>query len=63
MNFILCEHDVLGLKASTARSKSSGIRFYHIISGKRLRKGVGEVGILGDWFGAQKQIGESPAPI
>ena len=34
VNFILSEHDVLGLKPDTIRSKISGIRFPHIISGK-----------------------------
>ena len=33
-NFILGEHDVSGLTASTARSKISGIRFQHLISGE-----------------------------
>ena len=34
VNFILTERDVLGLDASTVRSKISGIRFRHIISGE-----------------------------
>lgn len=33
MNFILGEHDVIGLKSATVRSKISGIRRCHIISG------------------------------
>ena len=32
-NFVLCEHDVLGSKKSTSRSKISGVRLSHIISG------------------------------
>ena len=33
MQFILSEHDVLGLNASIVRSKISGIRYPHLISG------------------------------
>ena len=33
MNFILSGHDVLGLKASTIRSKISGIRIHPLICG------------------------------
>ena len=35
MNFILIEHDVLGLRASTIRGEVGGIRFFHIISGQQ----------------------------
>ena len=42
MNFILCERDVLGLKASPIRSKISGTRFYHLISGENDFAKVGE---------------------
>ena len=34
MNFILSEHDVLWLRASTIRGKVSAIRFFHLVSGK-----------------------------
>ena len=34
MNFILSEHDVLGLNASTIRGKVSGVIFPHIIGGR-----------------------------
>ena len=34
MNFILSEHDVLGLRASTIRGKVSAILFFHLVMGK-----------------------------
>ena len=34
MNFILSERDVLGLRASTIRGEISGIRPFHMVSGK-----------------------------
>ena len=36
VNFILIERDVLGLNASTIRWKISGVRFFHIISGREI---------------------------
>ena len=46
MNFILGERDVSALKASTVRSKITGVRFYPLVSGERLQKGVGEAGVF-----------------
>ena len=44
MNFVFSEHDLLGLKASTIRSKIGGIRFYHLVSGKNDFAKVGRDG-------------------
>ena len=35
VNFILSEHDVLGLRSSTIRGKVSAIRFFHLVSGEK----------------------------